>query len=283
MVEIRDITNEEYHKDTEFVSASKLKKAFKTMRHYAAPSKNERKPHFDIGHAFEIKLTDPKSYFDEVVVFDENQRPDLSKTMAAYDNYTWKQQFYENHSDKYIITTEDHEMIDKMVKTCEADKVINNLVKRGDFQMSIFWDHKGLKVKTRPDILIPVIDKKAIIIDIKSTADASPGGFSRQAKKLYYPFQAIMQVIGAEALGYEVVNYYWLAVEKSNDMPLAQLYEFDKGDQDVMRIAFDRIVDKVLHYNKTQEATGYEEGCENDFGIKSLELGQNYLTKMRNV
>ncbi len=282
--EIRKISNEEYHADKTHVSASRLKLAFKSMRHYANPEPSVHKKAFDLGNVFEYYLTDKASFFQNVFVYSEDRRPDKTMTMAANVNKAWKAKIEQENVGKIIIKNDEYEMIKSMVEECERHPAIMGLIKKADFQISIFFtDKNGLKTKARPDLVIWVDEKTVIVIDIKSTKDASEEGFRKDCQEYHYPFQAIIQILGLEALGVFVDTYYWLAAEKSDHLPMAQLYEFLITDQVALKIAHDSVSKKVIKYNETGNAPGYEEGCDNEFGVKALPLSDYYIKKMRNA
>jgi hypothetical protein len=279
--EIRRISNDEYHGDREYLSASRMKSAITSMYHFANYKGLGKKKFFDIGSAFELYLTDRKEFMNCVHVYSESQRPEKQFTMGSAINKKWLERLQEQH--EIVLTDSEYGMIKKMDEACRKNKTIINLVEAGEFQISVFWeDENGLKVKTRPDITIFLDDKHVILIDIKTTQDASPVGFSSQCRNLNYPFQAIMQIKGLEAAGYFVENYYYLAVEKG-DLPLAQLYEFMFEDQTPLRIAYDSISKKIKNWQETGYAPGYEGGCDNEYGIQKLEIGDFYSNKMRNL
>jgi len=281
---IKDLPNEDYHANDTHYSSSRLKDALKSTRHFAKYKPMGYKDYFAIGTAFETLLIEKEKFFDEVVVFDERLRPNKNFTLAAKENKAWKENFWIENKGKTIITPKDYEMIKEMVDECDKNPVIQGLIESGDFQISVFWeDENGLKVKTRPDIVIWTGEKTCVIIDIKSTVSASPSEFSKQAQNLNYPFQAIMQIKGLESLGYFVDSYYWLACEKNIDIPLAQLYEFTFEQQTPMRIAYDSVSKNVKKWKETNKASGYEIGCGNDYGIQTLGLSDWYLNNMKNV
>jgi hypothetical protein len=219
----KHITIVDYHADTEYLSASVLKEANKSLKHmrWHLDNKKERKSHFDFGNAFEIALmdlmNDTKEFESSVHIFDEINRPDQKHGMTANKNVAWKKSFFEKEG--YIINNtgdESRETIGHMLKSCWEDSTIQKLLRNTDYQSSCFWtDPKtGLKLKTRPDVCNV---NKTVIIDVKTTQDASPEAFARDVAKYSYDMQAVMQINGVLETGMfkEVGAYYWLAVEKT--------------------------------------------------------------------
>lgn len=277
---VRSLPNEEYHSEEKHYSASRLKKVFKSMRHFKDNEQMGWKKYFDIGNAFELMLTDKKGYFKEVFVFNESLRPDKKHGMTAKANVAWKLSIEAENKGKIFLTKSDHELVKNMCEECLRNKIISQLVGKGEFQISVFWTDKfGLNVKTRPDIVFWLEDNECIIIDIKSCADASPKGFRISAEKLDYPFQAIMQIMGLESQGFKVADYFWLACEKDKRVPLAQLYKFGMAEQLTMKSAYNSVSRKVLKFEESGESKGYDEKSDNEYGILNINLSSYYLNE----
>jgi len=268
----------EYHADKEYISSSALKEAQKSLAHfdfyYSKPS--ERKSHFDFGNCFELALMDAingTNEFDKfVTIFDEQQRPEQEKTMASGKNKEWKITIFD--TDKYIITKtgdESLETMQLMLESCIKDSVINALIKNTDYQKSIFWTDKqtGLKMKTRPDVC--KMNKK-VIVDIKSTKDASPEKFAKDAANYSYPLQAITQINGCIDSGLMIPEkYFWLAVEKTAPFN-AQLYEFKNEDWQLMQDRYEYHLGLIKMAREENKFPGYTQRADNQHGILELEL-----------
>jgi hypothetical protein len=245
---------------------------------------NEKKSHFDIGHAFEALLMQPEEYYERVEIFDEGRRPKPEQTFSQKDNAAWKESFFQVNAEKWILTPAEDRICRKMVKIVMADERFAVLLSKGDFQISVFWTLKnGLKVKARPDVVIFLPDNRVIIIDIKTTTDATITEFTKQAEKLDYAFQAIMQIIAMEALNYTVIRYYWLAVDKDDQIPKANLIRFTTAHQNIFRDVFDRVTKDVKHVLETGEYN-YESKADRDKeGFANAPFSTFYLNKIRYV
>lgn len=270
-----DITINDYHEDREYLSSTRVKTALKSMKHFNRYRwATGRKDAFELGNAFETLLLESEKFFDEVIIFEPENRPEQSKGMTSKINKEWKSDFFEDNESKIIISSADYNLIKVMVQECKDNKTIMSLIKESSIQVSIFWEDKnGLKLKTRPDLVLFLDNKKVIIIDVKSTIDASPNGFKSQCQKYNYPFQAIMQILGLESQGWGLDKYLWLAVEKNESVPMAQLYQFVTEDIDSMRATFNNVSEKIVKGSNT----GYDENCEDTYGIRKLKFSDYYL------
>lgn len=283
-----NISIEDYHKDPRIVSASGLKMAKKSSRHFAYYVTNKEAPKaaLDFGNAFETALLDKingtKEFEKTALIFDPEDRPEKEKGITSKKNQAWKTEVL--NCGKYVIKkegeTESLDALTQMVDSVLAEPLIAELLSVVDYQKSFFWTDKatGVKCKTRPDI---AIQNKRIMIDIKTTKDASPRGFARECANFDYPLQAIMQIEGAKATKYleEIDEYFWLACEKSPPYN-AVLFRMQAEDREWLRDQFelnlkrcsDVLKDLKDHDNIYLFCNGYNENADNRFGILDLEL-----------
>lgn len=299
----RDMDIREYHADKTVISSTGCKHAIKSSRDFAMYllEEQERKLTFDFGNAFEVALIDavkgtseldkelaimPTEDWKDQILED---RPEIKSPVATKEYRKWKEKFIMANKGKYIIpdtgTQESKIQLDGMVNSIMSDEVIVSLLENTDYQESFFWTDKetGAKCKTRPDLSKR---KKKVIIDIKTTQDASPSGFARQVAQLDYPMQACMQIDGARNTEYfdEVDEYFWLAIEKTPPYHYGW-YRFQKEDMefcwDRYRFALKRAAHVVEVLNELAEAgetasmfhfPTYGEMADNKYGLLDLNL-----------
>lgn len=279
---VKDLSIKDYHNDKTHLSASSIKEAMKSMKHFNwyrnQPKENVFKAHFDLGNAFELLLLDhfqgTNGFLDCVCVFDESQRPEQDKGITSKINQEWKQSIL--NGDKYVIFPKDVEILEAMINSCFNDQTIVKLLSNTDKQVSLFWEdaESGLKLKSRPDVNK---SKANVLVDIKTCDSASPQEFARAVAKFNYPIQAAIQMRGCVETGLmpQVDKYYWLAVEKKAPY-CAQIFEFNPSDWG----AADTAVRMVLHKIAQGGDSGYSEQADNEFGIITLELPKYYLMDM---
>ena len=272
------ITNDEYHSEEEHYSSSRMKKALSSLADFNNYVPLGDKPEFAVGHAFETMLCTPADFIVDVAIFNPNDRPDASKTFAAKINKEWKADFYEEE-DRLIITSDDMKILTGMVKASLSNELIEKFIGGGIFQKSVFWvDENGLPVKTRPDIILHLGGGKLVNIDVKSIYKQSE--FPYQMRKLNYPFQMVMQVKGLEAAGYEVVNCFWLVVDKVEN-PTAVLYTFTNQQIEEMRGIYDTTSKRIVEAIKTGYFPTYAEENGNEIGAVELDL-ESYFDYLKN-
>jgi hypothetical protein len=284
---IKDMPLKAYHEESEHYSATGLKHALrslKEMRYYLDGKLEEKRGKFlDFGNAFETKLLEPDEFKNNVAVFPaeklkydiQEMRPELKVVASSKEFKSVKDAFYAENSEKYII--EDYGMeglktLEEMEKSCRENPIISKLISQVEKQVSIFWtDEKtGVKLKTRPDTSR---SEKNVIVDVKTTRDASPRMFSKQINDLNYWLQACLQIEGCLKSGYmeKIDGYFWLAVEKEAPFN-AVLYEFAKEDIERKMIEVRLILDKIAESEKSGIWSGYESEASNNFGILKAKI-----------
>lgn len=92
---------------------------------------------------------------------------------------------------------------------------VAELLSKGEAEVSAFWldDDTGTHCKCRPDWVSPAGDG-VILVDVKTTQDASPTGFARSVAKFGYHLQTEWYTRGYErASGLRVLGFVFAVVE----------------------------------------------------------------------
>lgn len=107
----------------------------------------------------------------------------------------------------------------------------SELFKYGKAEQSIFWtdSETGVDCKGRLDWVTSLqhpadSNPNQVIVDLKSTTDASPEGFQRSISKYRYYVQAAMYIDSLMALGYDPDAFIFAAWEKSAPYASALYY-----------------------------------------------------------
>lgn len=91
----------------------------------------------------------------------------------------------------------------------------------------------GLACKMRPDVfdVDTIHHYTSVIVDVKTTEDATANEFQRTARSMMYGLQAVHYMDGArEWLGGESVDWWWLAVPVKPPY-VCRLYALDEGSR----------------------------------------------------
>ena len=200
----------QYHA-TDAVSASLLKQISKSPAHARSYLQQQQEPTSAMlfGTAFHTCVLESERFDSEYAVFEGDKRTKDGKAM--YERMV--------SEGKTIITATDYATITAMADAIGDHQAASKLV-RGDGQteVSMFWDDEetGLPCKCRPDIFTG-----RIIVDLKTTEDASPEGFARSIQTYGYGIQAAHYLAGSGADA-----FIFVAVEKKAPYAVA-VYELD--------------------------------------------------------
>lgn len=209
------MSNEEYHSYIDFWGSSRLRDVIlnsDNLKQKLIPTKP-----MIFGTNFHCFLLEYKRFMAEYVIFDEANRKDKTKTMAAKENKEWEAEFYETNSDKKIVSKKDFDAFVGMRKRLyeykhDGEYPIRKLIENNTAETSIFVDgFENMKVKIRPDIFI---QKKFWLGDLKVTANASDKAFKSKAIEMRYNMQAALyQDVLEDVYGIKIQRNFWLAIE----------------------------------------------------------------------
>ena len=128
------------------------------------------------------------------------------RTKAGKEEYN---AFIQEAQDKAVITAEMFETASGIAKAVRNNSVVKKLLCGGKAEQSYFWEEKGIECKCRPDYL-----KGNLVIDLKSTNDASPEAFVRTAYNYRYHVQAWWYLHGLNMCGINAQEFIFIAFEK---------------------------------------------------------------------
>lgn len=248
------MTNEQYHK-SDAVSKSHLDVISKSGLHYKAHYIDKviervQTPAFIEGSLVHSMVLEPENTVNEFVL-----TPDINKkTKAGKKEF---EAFEEEHKGKQIVTSEMWMKALAMSQSVRVHSEAGRLLSDGVAESSHFWTDKktGLECKARPDWL----RNDGVIVDLKTTLDASPAGFAKSVANFRYHVQDYWYKKGVDA-----DKFVFVCVEKNPPYAVA-VYELDPEAVKVGGLLAER--------DFRQIAEGRENGIWCGFdGIKSLSL-----------
>lgn len=210
-----NLTNEEYHDNKESISRSAMMDFDKSPYTYWAKHLNPDRPNKDatpqmaFGSAFHAMILEPPTFDKKYVMKPE---PVLLKNVGreAYEAYKKVVEYLET-SNKKVLSNDEWINLIAMREKIHSSKQAIQLLNGGRIEHSLFWDDKesGLLLKARPDIL-----HENMIIDLKTTSDASPRAFQYDIVKYGYHIQFAMMRDAVEALeGRRINNFINIVIE----------------------------------------------------------------------
>ena len=201
----------EPHKDylrNEGISRSLLFNMRKSPAHYkqALEAPEESTKAFEFGTAFHAFMLEPRIAEDTYAVvpkLDMRRTEDQLRYAEIVD------------SGKLVLSEEDYNTIMAMVDAVNSNRYARALLS-GEKEVSYYWDDDltGLGCKCRVDCRTD-LKSTSVIVDLKSTDDASTDGFLRSVIKYGYDLQVAQYKTGVEMVEKRPHKFVFIAVEKT--------------------------------------------------------------------
>jgi glutaredoxin-related protein len=245
----------EYHGNKDYVSSSGLKLIYrKSPLHYFNQQETEASPAMVFGSAYHTYVLEQDRFHEEYFVLDINQRPDVNMTMAAKVNKEWKEALLAVNSGKTCLESSTMQQIEAMYEALTANPAIRKVLieQPGEVELSHYAELNGVKVKVRPDKL-----KQKVIIDLKTTEDASPTGFARNCYEFGYHLSAAMYCDVLESIDQNQRRFMFVAQEKKWPY-VAQLYVASEAMLAQGRYEYTIALDRYKEALETGVSKGYD-------------------------
>jgi hypothetical protein len=173
---------------------------------YAAMTRSsEPSAAMEMGTAIHCAVLEPSRYeADRRILPEINKKSSVERGERAY--------LIESEPSAIWIEKDDADAIEIMRSNIRQYGLARKISgSKGERELSIRWDDDGVPCRARLDKLCPSV----AIVDLKSTRDAAPESFERDAVKLGYHRQGAWYVDGWKAITGEVLPYIILAIETS--------------------------------------------------------------------
>ena len=168
----------------------------------------------------------------------------------------------QEHQGKIIIDSELGNNLYEMEKSFidSPAKLIYDII--GQAELSYFWDDLGLvKGKCRPDW---ISDDGNIVVDIKTTTDASPKGFQKSIANWGYHLQLGWYLRGLQKLGLPAKEFIFIAIEKTPPFSVG-VY---RANKDMITYANDEINNLVYDIDESLKSDDFP-----DYTPEIMDLG----------
>ncbi|CAL9370995.1 PD-(D/E)XK nuclease-like domain-containing protein [Streptomyces sp. enrichment culture] len=234
---IDGLSAEAYHADRTSISSSGLRALlapgcpaqFKYDRDNPTPPKRE----FDLGNALHAAVLGEGHDVVEITGFSDYKKADARVLRdAAYA------------AGKVPLLPKEKKQVDEMVAAIRRHKDAGPLFApgMGVAERSIYWPDPatGVRCRVRPDWLI-IRPEITVIVDLKSTTDASPDACSKAIESYSYHQQGALYIDGVQAAGLAPEGARFFFVFQSKKAPyLVTVRELGDQDQDIGRARNDR-------------------------------------------
>lgn len=206
---IYDISNADYH-SSQGLSRSALMKLKKSPLHYAAHYKygvgdKSPTPAMKFGSAVHSYILEPDKFDSQYLVVDKIE----GRSKKAMEE---REALELEAAGREVIWSETMNEIMALSDAFHSHEVASQFLGNAKVEQSLFWRDEFTQVllKCRPDIWAP-----EMIIDLKTTNDASPDSIQRDIASYGYHIQAAMIIDGIKAVTEETIKeFVLLAIEK---------------------------------------------------------------------
>lgn len=167
----------------------------------------EPTPALIFGQLFHKMALQPETLWEEFAVMPNVDR----RTKDGKAEYA---AFLEASNNKTVVTVDMVEKAHEMCNALNANSFCQKLLS-GEKEVPFFWVDEDTQepCKCRADVMAE-IEGIPLVIDLKSTADASTDGFIKEAAKYGYDFQSAMYLEGVKANTGVEHRFVFIAVEK---------------------------------------------------------------------
>lgn len=233
-----DISNEEYHLDPSLSASGAKTIALQSLAHYKY-AKRKVSTAFDVGTAVHTLVLEPH-LSNNVWCGPETRR-----------GKEWKERYAEAQEAGAVLLTEaDYQVSVDMANSVRSNAAAMELLS-GDLlvEASVFShdNEHGVDMRCRPDGWRKDI---AAVIDLKTTIDASPQGFAKQAANFGYHLQDQFYRRCMLNDGHEVDRFVFIAVGKEAPYPVG-VYELDYQSLEEGEVGVQYALAKFAEASKT--------------------------------
>lgn len=251
-----DLAPDEYRK-APGISKTGLDRIAQSPAHYKAYLEGEFKetPALRFGRVAHMAILEPERFAVEVV-----QEPDIPSKVTKEGKKRWAE-FQEIHKGCTIIKAEDMNKIKKIRESILAHDAARKLLDYpGKSEVSYFWKdpETGQECKCRVDY----VRADGILVDFKTTEDASPRTFTKAVANFRYHVQDAFYSdgVGLTTLG-PIKAFVFLVAEKSPPFGVAT-YILDPYAVMVGRKLYQRDLRRYAECMESQSWPAYSEKIE---------------------
>lgn len=208
---------------------------------------------FKVGQAFHKMNLEPFDFGNHFVVIPKFDR----RTKQGKEDYA---KCLSDSQDKTILSSDDYGLCKAMSASIAKHTVAAGYLKNGKPEICIVWEDPltGVTCKARLDYVH--IDYN-MILDLKSTRDASPKGFSKAIANYGYHRQAAFYMDGLSTLQGGLSSFVFVAVEKV--LPFgAACYQADENLIGAGRNAYRRALSLYAECRDLDIWYGYSKNVE---------------------
>lgn len=248
------MTNADYHAHSA-ISKSGLDLIDRSPAHYIAGRTEPRKetPAMTFGTACHAYVLEPHTFNKRYITLLEKIDRRTKEGKAQWAT------FQAEAGDREVLERETFENLVSIGINIMNHPVASELLdeKVGKAELSVFGNIWGVDVKCRPDWL----REDGIVVDLKTTDNASPSAFAKSCASYRYHVQAAYYTDILATIGQDIKAFVFIAVEKTAPYAVG-VYEIDAEAIEAGREAYQRNLDTYKRCMESGHWPAYSDGIE---------------------
>lgn len=250
------LSNAAYHA-LDAVGKSDLDKIARSPMHWKyAVRKEEETAAMYIGSAVHCAVLEPERFPADYAIALPTELCDRRTKEGKAQHAA----FMEQHGGKTVLAFEDGALCGHIAKAVKSHPRAAALLSAGQPEVSALWSDEEFSVRCRArfDWITP----DGLLLDLKTTLDASPRGFAKSCANFRYHVQAAWYLDGYQAATGDLpLGFVFIAVEKTPPYAIA-LYELDAEAIDLGRALARRDLSRYANAREFDTWPGYGDAIQ---------------------
>lgn len=274
-------TDQEYHSDKAYISASGMNKLKESPAHLKEAEENpEETEAMQFGSAYHLYNLQKDKFEDEYYIFDDSGIYSVLigegfKSPRGTKQYKeWMESEMRLVGDRKSISKDWMSRIkgmnEKLMRYPYVRMLLAGGINEQGYKGTIETEAGTIQVKFKPD---HINEGKKFIVDLKTAKSASKKGFTKAAGEMSYHIQAafyadLMEKINGDNRAY---TFFFIAQEKT---PPYAFNIFESSPQFISqgRFEYEMLLQLFKYCTDNNHWPGYQIWCENKYGILELKL-----------
>ncbi|MCG7984756.1 MAG: PD-(D/E)XK nuclease-like domain-containing protein [Candidatus Thiodiazotropha lotti] len=249
-----NLSFQEYLKE-DAISKHGLDQLHQSPSHFLYKKSNPSAPNSSqaLGVAVHALVLEPDSFSSQFAI-----APDVNKrTKVGKAQWT---EFEEDNQGKTIISQDDYETARSMSTNVLNHSRARILLASGIPEVSLLWKDEETEVncKGRVDW---ICEKRNVLVDLKTTRNASPKEFARDCGKYRYHCQDAFYTAGVQASGLDKPDFVFICVENTPPFDVA-VYTLDEPSRNAGHEAIFKDLQRYAECKKNNRWPGYPQNIQ---------------------
>lgn len=237
------------------ISASKIKRALRSLEHM--DTETEATAAMQLGTALHMAMLEPDRFAAEYVVAELDRRTKAGKEAAAEHEAAGRTVLSQSTGDAI------NAMRESLLRAPASREFFDGSAKLST-EVSVFWRDEDVHPETAVDCKLradAIVKGAGIILDLKTTQDASRDGFARSVANMHYHVQAAHYLSPTAYSDRYPKRFLFVAVETSAPWSVG-IYELDAGAMEVGFELRERGIRRIIDADAREQWRGYAAGLE---------------------